>query len=70
LILGRDMIFNVKHTANWEYIRAQQQKIIKKNNQRENSKCTPHIYLERDKAMLRVGTENKYETPYSGPHTI
>jgi hypothetical protein len=20
--------------------------------------------------MLRVGTENKYETPYSGPHTI
>jgi hypothetical protein len=70
LIFGRDMIFNVKHTANWEYIRERKQKIIKKNNQRENSKRTPHIYLEGDEAMLRVGTENKYETPYSGPHTI
>jgi transposase InsO family protein len=30
LIFGRDMIFNVKHTANWEYIRARKQKIIKK----------------------------------------
>jgi transposase InsO family protein len=25
-VFGRDMIFNVKHTANWEYIRARKQK--------------------------------------------
>jgi hypothetical protein len=26
--------------------------------------------MEGDKALLRVGTENKYEAPCSGPHTI
>jgi hypothetical protein len=32
LVFGRDMIFNVEHTANWEYIRARKQRLIKKNN--------------------------------------
>jgi hypothetical protein len=64
------MIFNIKHTANWEYIRARKQEIIHKNNQRENSKRTPHTYRVGDKVLLRVGTENKYEQPYAGFHTI
>jgi hypothetical protein len=45
LIFGRDMIFNVKHTANWEYIRVQKQKIIKKNNQREGEQQAYSLYL-------------------------
>ena len=42
LVFGRDMIFNIKHTANWEYIRARKQRIINKNNERENSKRKHH----------------------------
>jgi hypothetical protein len=70
LVFGRDMILNVEHAANWEYIRERKQKIIAKNNKAENSKRIPHIYKALDKVMLKIGTENKYERPYSGPHTI
>ena len=44
LVFGRDMIFNIKHTANWEYIRARKQKLINKNNERENSKQIDYEY--------------------------
>ena len=64
------MIFNVEHTANWEYIRQKKQALINKNNERENSKRIPHTYSPGDKVMLKIGTENKYEQPNSGPHTI
>jgi transposase InsO family protein len=70
LVFGRDMIFNVKHAANWEYIRARKQNILNNNNKRENVKRTPHTYRINDKVMLKIGTENKYETPYKGPYTI
>ncbi len=70
LVFGRDMILNVQHTANWEYIRGRKQKLIDKNNQRENAKRIPHTYHVGDLVMLRKGTENKYEQPYSGPHSI
>jgi hypothetical protein len=70
LVFGRDMIFNIQHTANWEYIRARKQQIIKKNNVNENKKRIAHTYSVGDKVMLRVGTENKYEPPFSGPHSI
>ena len=70
LVFGRDMVFNIEHIANWEYIRASKQKLIQKNNVLENSKRSPHDYSVGDKVMLRIGSENKYEQPYSGPHTI
>jgi transposase InsO family protein len=70
LVYGRDMIFNVKHEANWEFIRARKQQIIEKNNQAENAKRIPHTYHIGDKVLLRRGTENKYEMPYQGPYTI
>ena len=38
LVFGRDMIFNIQHIANWEYIKQRKQKIINLNNKRENSK--------------------------------
>jgi hypothetical protein len=43
LVFGRNMILNVKHEANWEYICAWQQNIILKNNKAENAKRIPHI---------------------------
>jgi len=70
LVFGRDMILNVQHTANWEYIRSRKQKLINKNNRLENAKRVKHTYQVGDLVMLRKGTENKYEQPYSGPHSI
>jgi hypothetical protein len=70
LVFGRDMIFNIQHTANWEYIRARKQRLIQKNNRNENKSRVPHTYHVDDKVMLRKGTENKYEAPFSGPHKI
>ena len=70
LVFGRDMIFNIQHKANWDLIRQRKQKLINKNNQQENKTRIPHTYSVGDQVLLRRGTENKYETPYSGPHTI
>jgi hypothetical protein len=69
-VFGRDMILNIEHKANWEYIRARKQALINKNNDRENSKRKHHTYKEGDMVMLRIGSENKYERPYGGPHRI
>src|SRR5687767_12351299 len=30
LVFGRDMIFNIQHVANWEFIRQNKQKVIEK----------------------------------------
>jgi transposase InsO family protein len=68
LVFGRDMIFNIKHTANWEYIKQRKQQIIEKNNKRENAKRIKHTYKVGDKVFLSKETEFKYEAPFSGPH--
>jgi transposase InsO family protein len=70
LVFGRDMILNIKHVANWEFIRARKQHIIEKNNKAENAKRIAHVYKQGDKVLLKRGTENKYETPYEGPYTV
>jgi transposase InsO family protein len=43
LVFVRDMILNVKHEANWEYILARKHNIIIKNNKAENAKRTSHL---------------------------
>jgi hypothetical protein len=70
LVFGRDMIFNIKHEANWEFIRKRKQQLIEKNNEAESAKHIPHTYNIGDKVLIRRGTENKYEAPYEGPYTI
>ena len=70
LVFGRDMILNVKHIANWEVIREQKQRLINKNNQRENAKRTPYTYTVGQQVLLKRGTENKYEAPFKGPYRI
>ena len=70
LVFGQDMIFNIEHEANWEYIQKWKQQLIAKNNKAENADRIPHTYMSGDKVMLSIGTNNKYEQPYSGPHTI
>jgi hypothetical protein len=68
LVFGGNMILNVKHEANWEYIRARKQNIEK--NKAENAKRIPHTFNVGDKVLVKRGTENIYETPYQGPYSI
>ena len=70
IVFGCDMIFNIQHVANWEFIRQNKQIRIDKNNKAENAKQVPHLYKEGDLVLLLRGTENKYETPYQGPFCI
>jgi transposase InsO family protein len=70
LVFGRDMIFNIKHEANCEFIRKRKQQLIKKNNEAENAKQIPHTYNIGDRVLIRRGTENKYEAPYECRYTI
>ena len=44
LVFGRDMILNVKHEANWEYVQERKQKHIEKNNKADNAKHIPPTY--------------------------
>ena len=63
-------MLNVTHKANWEFIRARKQDIINKNNAKENRTRIPYKYKVGDKVLLKRGTENKYEIPFSGPHLV
>ena len=70
LIFGQDMIFNIQHVTNWEFIRQNKQICIDKNNKAENAKRVAHLYKEGDLVLLLCRTKNKYETPYKGPFCI
>jgi hypothetical protein len=70
LVFRRDMILNIKHTANWDFIRQRKHNLINKNNLRENAKPIEHVYKLGDSVLLKRGTENKYEAPYSEPHNV
>lgn len=70
LVFQKDMMFPIKHIANWEYIRQNKQKLIDKNNKAENARCIEHVYKTGDQVLLRRGTEHKYKAPYQGPYSI
>jgi hypothetical protein len=60
LVFGCDMILNVKHDANWEYIRARKQNIILKNDMAENAKRIPHTYNVGDKVLIKRGINTRH----------
>jgi hypothetical protein len=70
LVFGRDMIFNIQHIANWEFIKQRKQNTIDLNNNKENAKHVQHVYHIGDKVLLHRGTENNYEYLYQGPFFI
>ena len=51
LVFGRDSILNIKFDANWKYINARRQAMIRKNNQSENAKRIAHQYKAGDKVL-------------------
>ena len=71
LVFGRDALLKTKFEADWSLIRAHKQKLIRKNNERENKKRVPHTYHVGDKVLLKTAWTAKFDgTPYSGPYTI
>jgi len=70
LVFGRDMIFNIKHVADWQAIKQRKQKIINKNNTQENKKRLKHEYKPNDMVLLERYKARKYECPYLGPYKV
>ena len=70
LVLGRDMILNIQHKANWTAIRSRKQAVIKKSNMRENSKRIDYTYQPGEQVLVRRNSPYKYERPYDGPYEV
>ena len=71
LVFGRDMIFNMLYTPDWEKIRERKRAQELKDNERENSKRRDHTYkigdkvlLKRDYLQIRRKSERKNQGPY------
>jgi len=71
LVFGRDAITNIQFEADWVHIKQLKQKLIAKNNQKENSKRILHAYSTGDKVLFKEIQKSKYgQNPYSGPHEV
>jgi len=72
LVFGRDAILNVKYDANWKLIRDRKQSIIKKNNERENSKRKEYEYRVGQQVLVKTPQPTKYGSGdlYKGPYEI
>ena len=71
LVFGRDAILPIMFQADWKYILDRKQRIIRKNNMRENSKRTPHTYAPRDLVLIEEPQNRKCGTDaFTGPGEI
>jgi hypothetical protein len=71
LVFGRDAILNTKFEANWKYIKERKQKMIERNNIKENKNRIPYTYSENEKVLMKNPTKSKFGEPaFLGPYTI
>ena len=56
-VFGHDTILNVKHKADWKYIK---EKKSQKNNTMENKTCKKHEYKIGSKVLVKSPTNLKY----------
>ena len=72
LVFGRDAILNTQFQANWNHIKERKQKIIRKNNQRENAGRIDHTYQINDKVLMKNPKHrSKYGSdPWIGPYVV
>ena len=71
LVFGRDAIMNIKHEANWKFIRERKQKLIEQNNKKENAKRIPHDYKVGEKVLYRADPSSKFGADaYEGPYEV
>ena len=52
-IFGRDMMFNLPHAANWSEIGKTRQKLVKRDNIRENTRRIDNDYQVGQKVIIR-----------------
>ncbi len=64
------MIFNIRHEADWQLIRERKRARIQENNARENSKRREHDYAVGDQVLITKADFNKMEPSREGPYTI
>ena len=70
LVFGRDMIWNIAHVADWQYIHHRKQTLINVNNITENKKRIDYDYAVGESILkIKAGT-HKMEQPREGPFTI
>ena len=70
LVFGRDMIFNIRHEADWQLIHEKKRARIEDNNARENAKRREHDYAVGEKVLITTADFNKMEPSREGPYTI
>jgi hypothetical protein len=71
LVYGCDAIHNIRFEADWQYIKARRQRVIRHNNERENAKRVPHTYQAGDSVMVDQPQHRKYGEPkFKGPYTV
>eukprot|EP00957_Ditylum_brightwellii_P013982 1055109-Ditylum_brightwellii.AAC.1 len=71
LVFGRDAILNVKHEADWSYIKQRSKDLIRKNNEQENKKRKTPNYQVGDNVLLKGNRATKYgNNAYGGPYPI
>ena len=62
---------NIKHKANWKFIRERKQKLIEQNNKKENAKRIPHDYKVGEKVLYRADPSSKFGADaYEGPYEV
>ena len=71
LVFGQDALMNIKFEADWALIKDQKQKLINKNNERENSSRIAHVYKVNDKVWVKNLMKSKFnEEPWRGPGVV
>ena len=71
LVFGRDMLLPVQFKADWAAIALRKQKLINKNNEKENKKHKEREYRLGDKVLLeRPGKLRKLSMPREGPYEV
>ena len=73
LVFGRDMLFDMLFTPDWDKIRARKRAQVLKDNERENSKRRQFTYKIGDKVLLKrdhLRILRKRECRNKGPYTI
>jgi transposase InsO family protein len=70
LVFGRDAIHNIGFEADWQYLKDRRQRMIRHNNERENSRRIPHNYQVGDSVKVLQPQHRKYGQPkYKGPYS-
>ena len=54
LVFGRDAMLNISHKADWKIICDRKQKLINRNNLRENAKRMNHTYNVGDNILIKT----------------